>query len=54
MKRNKKKTKGQSVSDPTYLQFMKDVFMIKLRFSSILFCPNISADFEEATMNNTA
>ena len=27
---------------------MKDVFMIKFRFSLILFCPNISADFEEA------
>ena len=30
---------------------MKDAFMIKLRFSSILFCPIISAGFEEATHN---
>ena len=32
----------------------KDVFMVKFRFSSNLFCPNISAGFEEATMHNTA
>ena len=36
------------------LKFMKDVFMIKFRTSSILFCPNTSAGFEEATMHNTA
>ena len=30
----------------TYLNY---AFMIKFRFSSILFCPNISAGFEEAT-----
>ena len=27
---------------------------LKFRFLSILFCPNISADFEETTMHNTA
>ena len=26
----------------------------QIRFSSILFCPNITAGFEEATMHNTA
>ena len=39
---------------PTYLKFMKDVLMIKFKFSSILFCSNISAGFEEATTHNTA
>ena len=37
-----------------YQKFMKDVFMIKFRFSPIIFCPNISAGFKEATMHNTA
>ena len=37
-----------------YLTFMKDAFMIKFRFSSILFCSNISIGFEEATMYNIA
>ena len=41
------------VSYPTYLQLMKDVFMIKFKFSLNLFCPNISPGFEEATMHNT-
>ena len=39
---------------PTYLKFMKDVLMIKFKFSSILFCSSISAGFEEATTHNTA
>ena len=46
--------KSKTSKDPTYLIFMKDVFMIKFRFSSILFCPSISAGFEKATMHNTA
>ena len=31
---------------------MKDAFMIKFTFSSILFCPNISAGFEETRIDN--
>ena len=42
---------GQWVSYPAYLRFVKDVFMIHFRFSSILFCPNISAGFKEANKN---
>ena len=35
-------------------KFMKEAFMIEFRFSLILFFPNISVGFEEATMHNTA
>ena len=44
----------RSLSYPAYLKFMKDAFMIEFRFSLILFFPNISVGFEEATMHNTA
>ena len=30
---------------------MKDVFTVKFRFSSILFCPNISSGFGEAKLD---
>ena len=33
---------------------MKGVFIIKFRFFSTLFCPNISAGFDEVTMDNIA
>ena len=51
-KNSKDKYSPVGIFYPTYLKFMKDVFLIKFRFYSILFSPNISVGFEEATMHN--
>ena len=53
-KRKSSKDSYRSVSILSNIsKFMKDAFMVNFRFSSILFCQNISAGFKEATMHNT-